>query len=105
MLEQPITSAMLRAEPLSSVLRSINGSKHVVWHGAFSGESPKPLQIWSCQDLSAMQRGSPFARRFKKLVQTKGKSYTGIRKALKGSQTYTRGFGRAVAGVVKQWLK
>lgn len=54
-LEQPISSAMPRAEPLSSVLRSINASKHVVWHGAFSGESPKPLQLWSCQDLSALR--------------------------------------------------
>ena len=104
-LEQPITYVMPRAEPLRSVLRSINASKHVVWHGAFSGESPKPLQIWSSKDLSALQRGRPLFRRFKQLCQSNGKSYSGHRKAFKRSQTYTHEFGRAVVGVVKPWVK
>ena len=104
-LEAPTTSAMPRAEPLCSVLQFINASKHVVWLGAFSGESPKPLQIWSRQDLSALQHGRPSSHRFSKLCNTKGKSYSGNRKALHRSQAYTREFGKAVAGVVKHWLK
>ena len=104
-LEQPITSAMPRAEPLCSVLKFMQASKHVVWHGAFLGESLKPLQIWSRQDLSALQRGRPSSHRFKKLCKQKGKSYSGNRSALIRSQSYTREFGKAVAGVVKHWVK
>lgn len=103
-LEQPITSVMPKCEPLCSVLASMNAKKYVVWHGAFGGESPKPLQLWSSQSLSVLQRGRPKAQ-LAKLCIAKGRRYTGQKKALQRSQAYSNEFGRAVAGIIKSWLK
>ena len=103
-LEQPISSVMPKCEPLCSVLKMMNAKKHIVWHGAFNGESPKPLQLWSPQDLSALQLGRPKVR-LSKLCTTKGRRYSGKKRALQRSQAYSHDFGKAVAEVFKTWLK
>lgn len=101
-LEQPVSSVMPKCEPLCSVLAMMNARKHIVWHGAFNGESPKPLQLWSSQDLSALQRGRPKVR-LAQLCVVKGKRYSGNSKALRRSQAYSREFGKAVAEIFKSW--
>ena len=103
-LEQPISSVMPKCEPLASVLASISAKKHTVWHGAYGGESPKPLQLWSPKDLSMLQRGRPKIR-LSTLCSHRGKRYSGRKKALQKSQAYSLEFGQAVAGVFKTWLK
>lgn len=103
-LEQPMSSVMPKCEPLCSVLASISANKHTVWHGAYGGESPKPLQLWSPKDLSALQRGRPMDRLLT-LCVSRGKRYSGKKKALQRSQAYSHEFGRAVAAVFKSWLK
>ena len=88
-LEQPVTSAMPKCEPLKSVLQCIGAQKHTTWLGAFGGESPKPLQLWCARGLSALQRPKPSG--LESLCDTNEQtgSYSGRRKALKISQTYT----------------
>ena len=103
-LEQPTSSVMPKREPLCSVLASMKAKKHTVWHGAFNGESPKPLQLWSAQNLTTLQRGRP-KMSLTKLCVTKGNRYSGKKDALRASQTYSHEFGRAVAKVFKTWLK
>ena len=108
MLEQPTTSVMPRCEPLRSTLAYIKATKLIVWHGAYDGESPKPLQCWSAKDLDCLWRPRPKMSRKLQLVRQTGvgdKGYTGCHKALRKSQTYSPAFGKAVASVVKGWLK
>lgn len=103
-LEQPMSSVMPKCEPLASVLASINANKHTVWHGAYGGESPKPLQLWSPKDLSVLQRGRP-GDRLLTLCVHRGKRYSGNKEALQRSQAYSHEFGKAVSAVFKSWLK
>ena len=110
-LEQPTGSSMPKAEPLKSVLCGIGAKKTIIWHGAYSGKSPKPLQIWSPRDICVLAKPRP-----KHLVAdlvTTGtkrmsdgselKTYTGA-KNLKASQTYCAAFGMAVASLAKTWV-
>jgi len=88
-LEQPAGSDMPKCEPLRSVLTFVHASKHVCWHGAFGGETPKPLQLWSPRDLSQLQRSRPPLGLGQKLCTAKGPSYSGKKSALKKSQSYS----------------
>ena len=110
-LEQPTSSVLPKLEPLKNVLEFIGSKKVVVWHGAYGGESHKPLQLWSPRDLSSLVKPKP-----KNLVSDlveygfkvcsngdKKKSYSGTQ-ALKSSQTYCKSFGKAVALLAKSWL-
>ena len=111
-LEQPISSTMPRLEPLKSVLTGIVAHKTVVWHGAYSGTSPKCLQLWSPRDLSDLVRPRPqllsgnLVVTKKRMVDGRIKSsYTGVKDKLKASQTYCKAFGSAVAAMVADWVK
>lgn len=94
-LEQPTTSSLPKLQPLRGVLESTASKKAVIWHGAYSGKAPKPLQVWSPRDLRVPVKPKPIG-----LVSdlwepgTKRTStgeikqtYSGT-KALKASQTY-----------------
>ena len=91
-LEQPASSVMPKMEPMKSVLTSIGAKKAIVWHGAYSGTSPKPLQLWSHQDLRDVARKKPRGIRDTLVsceVKHSGKiAYSGRKKELKASQTY-----------------
>ena len=111
-LEQPISSTMPRLEPLKSVLAGIAAHKTVVWHGAYSGTSPKCLQLWSPRDLGDLVRPRPqllssnLVVTKKRMVDGRMKSsYTGMKDKLKDSQTYCKAFGSAVATLVDDWVK
>ena len=120
-LEQPLGSVMPKEEPLKFVLQAIGASKWVIYHGAYSAESRKPLQFWSPADLSSLVRPCPshlhsdltirgVKRNRDGSIQydAKGrpkKSWTGNRSKLKASQTYCEAFARQVAALVLEWLK
>jgi len=110
-LEQPTTSSMPKLQPLQAVLQGIDAKKEVIWHGAYSGKCPKPLQVWSPRDLSALVRPRP-TNLASNLVKTGTKrmstgetkgTYTGT-KALKASQTYCKPFAKEVASLAKAWV-
>ena len=120
-LEQPMGSVMPLEEPLKSVLACIGASKFSVYHGAYSGESWKPLQLWSTADLQPLWRPRP-PPRSSDLVTTAPKlnkdgsvqlddrgrpimSWTGNKPKMQASQTYCRAFGSAVAKLLQSWLK
>ena len=111
-LEQPTGSCMPKTEPLHTVLPGIGAKKWVIWHGAWGGTSPKPLQLWSARDLKALVRPRPKKMVSDSLVRKGQKrmsdnstkaTYTGT-KALKQSQTYCMAFGKAVALLAKIWV-
>ena len=97
---------------LHTVLSGIGAKKWVIWHGAWGGTSPKPLQLWSARDLKALVRPRPKKMVSDSLVRKGQKrmsdnstkaTYTGT-KALKQSQTYCMAFGKAVALLAKIWV-
>ena len=89
-LEQPTGSDMPKCEPLCSVLQHIGAGRIVTWHGAFDGESPKPLQLRSPQDLSPLRRDRPAATETRtRLCTVEGSSYSGKADCLRVSQTYS----------------
>ena len=111
-LEQPNTSVMVLADPLATVLSAIGATKWFVWHGAYSGESAKGLQLWSTADLSVLQRCRPHNLN---VVTTRGtrihpdtgaivNTWTGKKKEMKDSQTYCSSFGKAVAELLISWI-
>jgi len=110
-LEQPTTSCMPKAEPMKSVLAGMAASKAVIWHGAYSGTTPKPLQLWSPRDLRPLVRPRP--RHLKSDLVKKGTkrtsdgvvkdTYSGT-KDLKASQTYCQQFGRAIGTLARTWV-
>ena len=111
-LEQPTSSSMPKAEPTKSVLVGIAASKNVIWHGAYSHTTPKPLQVWSPRDLSALVLPRPrdlvsdlVKKGTKHTADGQVKStYTGTRNKLKASQSYCRAFGSAVATLARTWV-
>ena len=111
-LEQPVTSCMPHAEPMKSVLGGIAASKYVIWHGAYSRTSPKPLQVWSPRDLSTLVRPRPVDLTSdlvkigkKRTIDGQLKStYTGSRDKLKASQAYCKAFGMAVATLARTFV-
>ena len=119
-LEQPNGSAMPLEDPLKSVLLAIGASKSLIWHGAYSLETQKPLQLWSPADLQSLVRKRP-SHLVSDLVikgvklnkdgsvayNAKGqpiRNWTGNKKKMSASQTYCHAFGNAVAKKLQQWL-
>ena len=97
---------------MKSVLGGIAASKYVIWHGSYSGTSPKPLQVWSSRDLSTLVRPRPvglksdLVKRGKKRTsdgQMKS-TFTGIHTKLKSSQAYCKPFGKAVATLARTFV-
>ena len=107
-LEQPTTSVMPKLDVMHCVLTTIGSRKTLVWHGAYSGTSPKPLQLWSHHDLSMVARNKPrglTGTLHTSVIKPSGKVvYSGNKKALKASQAYCLAFGKAVASVAKTWV-
>jgi hypothetical protein len=111
-LEQPVTSCMPKAEPMQSVLGGIAASKHVIWHGAYSRTTPKPLQVWSSRNLSSLVQPRPVDLKSDLVNRCKKRTidgqlrstYTGTRNKLKASQTYCNAFGRAVATLARTFV-
>ena len=111
-LEQPTSSSMPKAEPTKSVLAGMGASKHIIWHGAYSGTTPKPLQVWSPRDMSSLVRPRP--RLLKSDLVNKGTkrtadgvlktTYSGTKDKLKASQTYCKQFGRAMGTLAQTWV-
>lgn len=115
-------SVMPLEEPLKSVLAGIGAAKFSVFHGAYSGKSWKPLQLWSTADLHLLWRPRP-PPMSSDLVTTAVKvnsdgsvqfddmgrpklSWTGNKPKMQASQTYCGPFGRAVAKLFLQvWQK
>ena len=104
---------MPKLQPLHGVLQCIEAKKHTIWHGAYDHINPKPLQIWSPNDLSALVRPRPtllvsklIKYGTKRLASGESKkTYSGEKTKLKRSQTYCKAFGEQVAKLVKAWLQ
>ena len=98
-LEQPVSSVMPRTPSLHSVLSFFNFHRQVVWMGAFSGPSPKPLQLWHPfrLGLSRLQRPRPVGLDAGLVLQGADGSWTGVKERLETSEHYTFEFGCAVA--------
>ena len=102
---------MPKAEPLKSTLSGIGARRVVIWHGAYSGKTPKPLQLWSPRDLSALVRPrpknlvDPLVKEGTKRMKdgSHARTYSGTRE-LKASQAYCAAFGKAVASLIGTWL-
>jgi hypothetical protein len=58
-LEQPTSSVMPRTPSLQNVFAFFNFHRQVVWMGAYSGPSPKPLQLWHPPSLDLSRLGRP----------------------------------------------
>lgn len=103
---------MPKADPTKSVLAGMGASKHIIWHGAYGGTTPKPLQVWSPQDLRPLVRRRPLNLASDLVLKgTKRTSdgvekhtYTGTKGKLKASQTYCNQFGRAVGTLARTWV-
>ena len=119
-LEQPSGSFMPKAQPLKSVLQAIYASKTLVYHGAYSHTTQKPLQLWSPADLQSLWRPRP-PKMLSDLVTVRVKtnrdgsvrldargrpmrSWTGNKPKMRASQTYCPNFGKAVAKLAKYFL-
>ena len=103
-LEQPTQSVLPKAKPFATVLAYTQAWRTVTWHGAFNGESSKPLQLWHVDPQYArMKRNKPAESRTTLTTYTVSRSgrkgFTGKSKELKASQAYTLEFGRAVAAI------
>ena len=98
-LEQPVSSVMPRTPSLQSVFAFFGFNRQVVWMGAFSGPSPKPLQLWHppSLDLSRLGRPKPIGLDAGLVVQGDDGSWTGVKDRLEISEHYTFEFGCAVA--------
>jgi hypothetical protein len=104
---------MPKVEPLKSVLACVEASKEVIWHGAYSGTTPKPLQLWSPRDLSSLVRPRP--RNLESDLVKKGtkrtadgelkNTYSGTKDKLRASQTYCQQFGRAMGRLAHTWVR
>ena len=108
-LEQPLSSVLPKLRPLTTVLQFTSAIRSTTWHGAFGGESAKPLQMWHIDErYGRLMRPRP--RNLKALttraVRPDGRvAYSGKSKLMKASQTYTVHFGRAVASITCERLR
>lgn len=98
-LEQPTSSVMPRTPSLQNVFAFFNFHRQVVWMGAYSGPSPKPLQLWHppSLDLSRLGRPKPIGLDAGLVMQGADGSWTGVKDRLETSEHYTFEFGCAVA--------
>ena len=98
-LEQPSSSVMPRTPSLRNVFEFFGFYRQVVWMGAFSGPSPKPLQLWHLPslDLCRLGRPKPTGLDAGLVVQGNDGSWTGVKDRLEISEHYTFEFGCAVA--------
>ena len=99
-LEQPGNSCLPSCGVMRCVLQHIQAYKVITYHGSFGSETLKPLQIISTSPwISALIRPKPTvtADDDEALVtRSADGSFTGKKKNLESSQSYTRQFGLAV---------
>ena len=98
-VEQPMSSILGSFPCISKLFKLTEPTEVCTWMGAFNGATPKPLRLWGtskwvCQ-LKRVKPATSAGRR--SLVKKKGKQVTGLRAALKESQSYTAAFGAAAA--------
>ena len=99
-IEQPVSSLLKHFPSVQLLFEHTNPECISTFMGAFEGTTPKPLLLWgTARWIGALKRTRPTALRSggKALVKKKGKQVTGIRGALKDSQSYTLAFGKAAA--------
>ena len=87
-LEQPLNSVMVKAEPMRIAMEMIGSIKTVTYLGAFKGDTMKPLQLWHAEAAyGALRRQRPLRfQRCVELVKKKGKRFSGVSRLLKASQ-------------------
>ena len=103
-LEQPTESSLCRVRPMRTVLEFIpNVRRTTTWLGAFGSPSPKPIQVWHCNEkFVALKQRRPDSVKMSVRLCTEHKregkrKYSGNKKLLRDSAAYPRDFGRAVA--------
>jgi len=115
-LEQPSTSLMILHKRFQELLKFLSSKKKKVWStrvwlGLFGAESPKPLNIYSNEPCVAhlnkhqTQVHLPPSGQDVMYTRNENGKMTGVPDMLKASQTYTPGFGRAVATVVMAYRR
>ena len=103
-LEQPLNSCAPLCRPLKGVLAFTAARMVTTYHGAYGGETVKPLQVWTLAEaFDSLRRPKPSQSRESALAtRDYGGGFTGIGPRLKASQAYTRCFGDAVMAALRQ---
>jgi hypothetical protein len=98
-VEQPISSLLWLFPPFARLLSFAQAKKTVTYLGAFGAQSQKPVVLMHTSEwVHLLRRPRPLQTFSLQLVQkdTRGK-VTGIKAALKGSQSYPPEFGQVAA--------
>lgn len=97
-LEQSVTSCMVKAPPMCTVLNFIEASRVCFSHLAYGGGSVKRFTFFSpAKHMIAKLVRQPQGSAAKSLVVRNGAKFTGKSENLKASQAYTALLGRAFA--------
>ena len=101
-LEQSVTSCMVKAPPMCTVLSFIKASRVCFSHLAFGGGSVKRFTFFSPAEqmiakLARRPQGTASVCAPESLVVRNGAKFTGRQKKLKASQVYTALLGKAFA--------
>ncbi len=97
-VEQPISSLLWSFPPFARLLSFARANRTVTYLGAFGAASQKPVTLMHTSDwVHLLRRPKPQGDFSECLVRRDAKGVTGIRTALKGSQSYPPEFGRAAA--------
>ena len=100
-LEQPMNSCMPQMTVMNCVLTFYRSYRIVTYHGAFGGETCKPLQILSpSSKIMSLTRSKPYIDNDDDnsalVTRDDSGAFTGRKHQLCQSQAYTREFGEAV---------
>ena len=97
-VEQPLSSIMAQHKLMAELLTHTGATNTTVWMGAWGGETPKPLRLWSTAPwISKLCTRKPPPSAIGKLT-TRGPdgSVTGG-PCLRDSAAYPSAFGKAIA--------
>ena len=96
-LEQPDSSVLPKTPPMNAVLMFCESQKTLTYHGAFGGDTVKPLQLWSGgAAMKDLARPKPFFGCSPLVVRDPCGGFTGVKSQLERSQEYTITFGKAI---------
>lgn len=107
-IEQPMSSVMNFHADFKSMMDYTGGDKHTVWHGAYGGNTMKPLKLMGTAPwLDRLRRPRPVMPQVVALAVTVGGKTT-ISKAKRSetsrSEHYCREFGESVALYQREWI-
>ena len=106
-IEQPRSSLMRHFTPFRELLKSClpHETTSYLGHEDFGGESPKPITLHSdTERIAELKRKPPMSTTVRLASKSADGSVNGKTALLTSSSAYPRGFGRAVASLMKSLL-